>query len=127
MSDDLSKKIKQITDILGQENLKEILNLLTSGSENSNKSEGSQPKQSADAVNAPGEELEQKRELNENLELINRVKTLMDRVKSDNDPRINLLTAIKPFLNNTRQKKLSNCIKILQMSNLVRYLDEQEK
>jgi hypothetical protein len=125
MSDDLSKKIKQITDILGQDslpdNLKGILSLLgtSSGSQ--------QGQQSPTIASAQSEEPVQKSELNESLEMVNRVKTLMDRVRADNDPRVNLLSAVKPFLNNTRQKRLGSCIRILQMSSLVRYMDEHEK
>jgi hypothetical protein len=42
------------------------------------------------------------------------------------DPRINLLQAIKPFMNNKRQKKIGSCIQLLQVASLSRILNEHE-
>ncbi len=125
MSDDLSNKIKQITDILGQENmqdnLKALLSLLAGTGTNQ------EPSPNKSEIPVTREKQPERYEQDENLETMQRLKKLMDRVSTVHDPRINLLTAIKPFLNSTRQKKLNNCIKILQMSSLVRYLEENGK
>jgi hypothetical protein len=51
----------------------------------------------------------------------------MDVMRSINDPRINLLTAISPFLNNSRQKKIGNCVKLFQMTQVTRMMTEMEK
>jgi hypothetical protein len=126
MSDDLNSKIKQITDILGQENmpdnLKGLLSLLTGPS-------GAKQEPSADMAQLPSAKEEQsgRNELDENLEMIRKVKKLMDRVSTTHDPRVNLLTAIRPFLNTTRQKKLNGCIQLLQMSSLAKFVDGSDK
>ena len=125
MSEDLSKKIKQITDILGQENMpdniKGLLSLLTS---TGNKEESS-PK--ASELQTAKEEKPVRSELEESMEMISKVKKVMDRLNTNTDPRVNLLLAIKPFLNSKRQKKLSSCVNILRMSSLTKFVDENGK
>lgn len=125
MSDDLNKKIKQIADILGQDNmqdnLKGLLNLLGSSS---NKEEI--PQKANDAL-PNKEEKSGRSELEENIDLMRKMKKVVDKLNTKNDPRVNLLSAIRPFLNISRQKKLNNCIKLLQMSSLTSFMDENEK
>lgn len=126
MSDDLNKKIKQITDILGQENMPDnIKGLLSLLAGSNSQSEVEAPK-AVDLV-PKKEERPAKSEIEENVEMIRKVKKIMDRMNSKDDPRINLLAAIKPFLNNTRQKKLGSCLKLLQMHNITKYIEEQDK
>lgn len=62
-----------------------------------------------------------------NSDIINTARKAMSRINSANDPRINLLQAIKPFMNNKRQGKISNCIQILQLAGLSRLLNDNEK
>jgi hypothetical protein len=127
MSDDLNKKIKQITDILGQDNIpdnvKGLLTLLAgSGSDNSNEKEA--PKE------LPSESIRNESrnsEMEENIEMLSRAKKIFDRINTKDDPRINLLYSMRPFLNNNRQKKLGTCIKLLQMYNLSKLMDDTEK
>jgi hypothetical protein len=126
MSDDLNKKIKQITDLLGQDtipdNVKGLLSLLASSN---GKDESSQQK----SVEAPQykEDRSERSEIDENMEMLRKVRRVMDRLNTNNDPRVNLLTAIKPFLNSNRQKKLGNCIKMIQMSSLTKIMDDNDK
>jgi len=130
MSEDFSKKIKQITDVLSQENLPEnlkgLFSLLASSASSSSEDKKDEPSPKADEENAK-EERVNRNELEENLEMVRKVKAVMDRLNMANDPRVNLLMAIKPFLNNKRQKKLSNCINLLRVSKLVRLMDESDK
>ena len=51
----------------------------------------------------------------------------MNDAKTLDDPRINLLTAIKPFLNSNRQKKVGDCIKLFQMFHLTNMMTDIEK
>lgn len=126
MSEELNEKIKQITDILGQENLPEnvkgLLSLLT-GPGNSSE----EPPQKSGQQDSPGKARQEKSELAENLEMMRKVKNIMDRLNSHNDPRINLLSALKPFMGSARQKKISNCINVLRISGLTRLIDENGK
>jgi len=125
MSDDLNSKIKQIADIFGQDNmqdnLKGLLSLLGSSG---NKEEI--PQKANEAV-PNKQEKASRSELEDNIELVRKMKKVVDKLNTKNDPRVNLLSAIRPFLNISRQKKLNNCIKLLQMSSLSSFMDESEK
>jgi len=126
MSDDLNKKIKQITDILGQENLpdnvKGLLTLL-GGENKQNEKEVPKDPHPEPIIN----ENRSSNEMQENIEMLSRAKKIFDKLNTKDDPRINLLYSMKPFLNNNRQKKLANCIKLLQMYNLSKLVDDTDK
>ncbi len=62
-----------------------------------------------------------------NPEIINTALQAMNRISSANDPRINLLHAIEPFMNTRRQRKIGNCIQLLQLAGLSRLLNDREK
>ncbi|NMB32899.1 MAG: hypothetical protein GX992_01480 [Clostridium sp.] len=64
--------------------------------------------------------------LQENIEMMRTVRAVMDTMQNMNDPRINLLTAIRPFLNSDRQKKVKNCIKLFQMTQLTKIMTDYE-
>lgn len=62
-----------------------------------------------------------------NTDILDTAKKIISRVNNERDPRVNLLQAIKPFMNSKRQKKISNCIQLLQAASLSRMLNEREK
>lgn len=129
MSDDLNKKIKQITDVLSQENLPDNLKglfALLGSSANSQEEKIEEPAPNSIDINKK-EKNKELSDLEDNMEMLRKVKTIMDRLNTGNDPRINLLSAIKPFLNNNRQKKLSNCISLLKVSSLAKLVEENGK
>lgn len=127
MSDDMNKKIQQIAELLGQEtmpdNVKSLLSVLA-GSLEKKESEPPAPKVEDEPAK---EENPVPAETSNEPEILNRAKKLAGSLSSGNDPRINLLMAIKPFMNNKRQKKIGNCIQLLQMSSVARLLDNQDK
>lgn len=127
MSEDFSRAMKQLTDMLSQEslpdNLKGLLSLL--GNPPGNKEEPP-PKPQQEAA-AKREEKSTRSELEDNIEMIRKMRNVMQRINNTNDPRINLLTAIRPFMNAKRQSTLSNCIKLLHVTNLTRYIDQHEE
>jgi hypothetical protein len=151
MSEDVNKKIQQITELLGQEempeNIKSLLNMLASSISNS--AGGGRPENKDDAAGADVGEAsgsntgnnavykeqddgyEEKRPMSFTGSDINditaKLKKAVNSMGNINDPRINLLNAIKPFLNNRRQSKISNCIQLLQITSLTRMLSNQEK
>ena len=125
MSEDLGKKIKQITDMLGQESMPDgIMELLTRLTSASGREDT--PPAPAESPSVK-EEKRDRAPMDETFEMVRTIKKVMDRVNTPNDPRINLLNAIKPFLNNKRQSKISNCVRLLQMTNLTSLLDEHNK
>jgi hypothetical protein len=125
--DDLSKKIQQIAELLGQDsmpdNVKGLLSVLTgslSGKEDS-------PANAAGAEQENDERSSPPAEAADTYEMLDRAKQLMNKMGMGNDPRINLLHAIKPFMGNKRQQKISTCIKILQMASLTKLMDFKDK
>lgn len=134
MSDDLNAKIDQIAETLGQDkvpdNIKGLISLLAGSLGQSNQADTAskeneeQPKpeeKSTGTGNVAGNDTD------ENIEMVRRIKKVMDKMSMHSDPRVNLLTAVKPFLNSKRQKRLNNCIKILTMTNMARLVDEFDK
>ena len=126
MSDDLGKKVQQIVQMLGQDNvpdnLKELVALLATslGTKEDN----------VEQTVSPDDDIVEKSSSPEpviNAEMLNTARKAMDKLNVGSDPRINLLHAIKPFMNSKRQKKIGNCIQLLQVASLSRLLNEREK
>lgn len=129
MSDELDKKIRQIADMLGQENLPENIKGLLSLFTGSAAATGKSLPQAAAQTNSEDsakEEIGNRNEAVDSMEMLRRMKKIMDRLNLSNDPRVSLLSALKPFMSNQRQKKINNCINILRMASLAKILDEQE-
>lgn len=107
MSDDMGDKIKQIAEMLGQDsnsgipdNVKGLLNMFMSSNhskdENSSDDNSSEKeKPSEDSSRADTDDL---------TDMARKMKKAMNMLNTNNDPRVNLLNAIKPYLNDNRQK-----------------------
>lgn len=153
MSDDLGNKIKQIADILSREdlpdNLKSLLSLLgnSSGKENNTSDSNETLKNNSNTDSGKPEDRsfeksqekssEKNSDINSgrnsdtesdlNMDMIRKIKKVLDNINVKNDPRVALLTSLKPFMNKNRQKKINNCIQMLTMSKVIRSLDESDK
>jgi len=132
--EELNAKFKQIAQMLGQENVKVPDNLGSIISMLANSSSKEQQSQKSEEQSQPQQDNRAKKEespapnnIDDNLEMMRKVQTIMETMRNINDPRINLLTAISPFLNNSRRKKINNCIKLFQMTQVTRMITEMEK
>lgn len=131
--DELNIKFKQIAQMLGKENvnvpdnLGSILSMLASSTPKDQSSSKPEEQTSPPENKITKEEPPSKNSMDDNMEMMRKVKVMMDGMRNVNDPRVNLLTAITPFLNNTRQKKIGNCIKLFQMTQMTRMMSEIEK
>ncbi len=130
MSEDMDKKIQQIAELFGQEkmpdNVKGLLSLLAGSL--GNKGESAAPPPEAEGQPREEEPAAAAADNTDNNEdVLRKAKSIANSLNGSNDPRINLLYAIRPFMNSNRQKKISNCIQLLQMSSLARLMDKQEK
>lgn len=137
MSDDLNKKVQQIAQMLGQDsvpdNVKELVALIAASLKGDGSAKGDSlpegdspqpqrlPSQSGPEAGIPNDTAM----ISE--EMLDTAKNALQQINSANDPRINLLNAIKPFMNNRRQKKIGSCIQMLQVAGLSRMLNEKEK
>jgi len=135
MSEDMNSKIKQITEILGQdnlpENIKALLSLLSSTptpAKDNTQQKISEPQVQPVQPIQPvvKEEKPDRNDSDDNMEILQKVRKALDRLSTNSDPRINLLTSIRPFMNEKRQKRVGDCIKILQMASLAKLLEEND-
>lgn len=55
----------------------------------------------------------------QNFETFRKLQNVMSSANTRNDPRAGILTAIKPYLNNNRQKKVDRCLQIIRMYNVI--------
>jgi len=130
VDDDLGKTIKQITDMLSKDkdkmpdNLMGLISLLTSPGSSESGSENDVEREEKNEKEGNNVNRSNKGDLQDNLEMIKQVTKIMDRLNTKNDPRVNLLNALRPFLNNKRQKKINNCIMLLQVTGIMKAMDE---
>lgn len=155
MSEDMGDKIKQIADMLGQnsntnipDNVKGLLSMLMSGNESKEENasdEASQKEESEDKSsrsssshksNTKDEASETKHtsksgtndtNADDAAEMARKIKRAANMLNTANDPKINLLNALKPYLNKTRQRKLQTCMKLIKMGSLSKLFDESEE
>ncbi len=149
MSNDLGKKFQQIAQMLDQEdlpdNIKELVALLASSLGKNDKEGDVSPNNTGDEAGDVSQQEYNKGDVSAqkvsqdstdkplspessvNPEILNTALKAMDRIKSANDPRVNLLQAIKPFMNARRQKKIGNCIQLLQLTGISKLLNDREK
>lgn len=55
----------------------------------------------------------------QNFEAFRKLQNVIASANYRNDPRAGILTAIKPYLNHNRQKKIERCLQIIQMYNVI--------
>ncbi|MHB8064412.1 MAG: hypothetical protein ACYDG2_17570, partial [Ruminiclostridium sp.] len=55
-----------------------------------------------------------------------KMKKAMNMLNAPNDPKVNLLNAIRPYLNKKRQRKLQTCMKLIKMGGLTKLFDESD-
>jgi hypothetical protein len=128
MSDEMGDKFKQIAEMLGQnsntnipDNVKGLLNMLMSNS--STKEEGPED----DTTQKPSTNGESSRvETDEVNDISRKMKKAVNMLNAPNDPKVNLLNAIKPYLNKNRQRKLQTCLKLIKMGSLTKLFDDSE-
>jgi hypothetical protein len=140
VSDDFSKAIKQIGEMLsqdkGRDNLMSLLSLL--GSSGSRNNELKEVKKEGRKENEENTETLEKLESNhskdgnrdsshDNMELVRQITNIMGKLNTKHDPRVHLLTSLKPFLSHRRRNKLNNCIMLLQLTSIVRAMDANKE
>lgn len=142
MSDDLGKKVEQIAQMLGQgdvpDNIKELVSLFadklgmtsntsTESNIDTSKAEVNEASSDTDADMDEMTEGAQSKASSIDPELIEAAKKSVERLNLGSDARINLLHAIEPFMSSKRQKKIGNCIQLLQIASISKLLNDREK
>jgi len=62
----------------------------------------------------------------DNPEMILKAKSMFDKISKEDDPRLTLLLALKPYLNKKRLDNVDNAIKILKMSKFSALFGEMD-
>ena len=132
MDDDLNKKINQVAEMIRNDelpdNIKNIISMLSndSQSDSDDSSSTNSEKSSAQKTKSFSNDNQNNDEMAENIAMIAKIKKIMDKTNGAPDPKINLLSALRPFLNGSRQDKLKNCMKIVKMTKLTEILKETD-
>lgn len=116
MDEDFSEKIEKLKDMLGDEKVTDKFKDMISMFSNSQSNDGLGSilqNNFAGGIDT------------EKLALISKFKNIMDKKNHINDPRVNLLNAIKPYLNSQRQVRVDSFIKILSYTLLSNILKEE--
>jgi hypothetical protein len=114
--DDLTGKINELlSDPESMEKIKALAGMFAGSSGGGNSNSGTTPKH---------EEGKDDGGLPIDPEMLLRIKNALDIMKKD-DPRIDLLLALKPNLSNQRRQKIDEAIHILRLLSLVPLLREQ--
>lgn len=129
MSDDMGDKIKQIADMLGQnsnpnmsDNVKGLLSMLMSNNSSKDEDSAEEPTQKSRNNDNSGSN-----DTDDLADMARKMKKAMGKLGTGSDPRVNLLNAIRPYLNKNRQKKLQTCIKLMRIGSLTQVLDDSEE
>lgn len=130
----MSEVIKNLTNMLGEnkipENLKENLNHITNTQDSSSDKASISPETLSTLLNMFQSSSSQSNDHSQNestessptidIETIFKLKSIMEKMNnSKNDPRSNLLLSLKPYLNENRQSKVEQYIKLFNMSKIV--------
>jgi secreted trypsin-like serine protease len=132
MDDDLNKKINQVAEMIKNDelpdNIKNIISMLSndSQSDSDDSSSANSEKSSAQKTKSFSNDNQNNDEMAENIAMIAKIKKIMDKTNGAPDPKLNLLSALGPFLNGSRQDKLKNCMKIVKMTKLTEILKETD-
>ena len=109
MDDDFVNKIEQLKDMLNKPEFKENISNVMSLIPNAQDTQ-------TDSSSASNQ--------NNNDTITNTLKKVMEKKPHLNDPRTNLLNAIKPYLNPKRQQKIDSYAKILNVTMLSKFLND---
>lgn len=109
MNDDLSELIKNFSNSnIDMNKISDILNNLSSSDKSSSSNNSSTSSNSDDSHSSI------------DINTILKMKEIMDKINSThNDKRSNLLLALKPYLRKSRQSKLDQYMKLLNMAPLL--------
>ncbi len=128
-NEDMSDVMDKLNNIASQNNISpEMVNNLFNMFNNSNNNENS-TNHSSDNSSKQNHSNTSNSKTNNNdnpfensgidFETIMRMKTIIDKINSKDDPRSNLLQSLKPYLKDSRKSKVDQYIKLMNMSKVM--------
>ena len=127
-NEDMSDIFEKINNIAGQNNISpEMVNNLFNMFNNSNSSGTNQTSSTTSSDNSSHQDYNNFTNSNDNsfgnsgidFETIMRMKTIIDKMNTKDDPRSNLLQSLKPYLKDSRKSKIDQYIQLMNMSKVM--------
>lgn len=122
---EFDQAISKLQDMLsspgGQQQLENIIESLTGGSSNQPQ-DTTPPLPTPPATNEAGNILSGLLSGSSsnpiNSDSLIKIKNIIDGLQMDNDPRVNLLSALRPYISSTRGRHIDNAIRLMSISKL---------
>ncbi len=131
-NEDMSDVFDKLNNIAGQNNISpEMVNNLFSMLNNSNFSANNENSNNNSSDNSSNQDYTHSSSSTANsqdnpfestgidFETIMRMKTIIDKMNTKNDPRSNLLQSLKPYLKDSRKSKVDQYIQLMNMSKVM--------
>ena len=127
-NEDMSDVFEKINNIAGQNNISpEMVNNLFNMFNNSNNSSNHDSSSSNSSDNFSHQDYNNSSNNNDNsfgnsgidFETIMKMKTIIDKMNTKDDPRSNLLQSLKPYLKDSRKSKIDQYIQLMNMSKVM--------
>ena len=112
MEEDMSNVLGKFQDILKEKNI-DLNSILGSSSNTQSNSTTNNSDNSATAFDF-------------DINTILKMKTILDKMNNQNNPRNNLLYSLKPFLKEDKRQKLEQYIKISNILSIIEFLSNDE-
>lgn len=121
MPQENNNTIDQLKNFLSSENAAENINMLINmlSSKNAGQSESQDLNENKNVFG-------QQAVNQDNIATIMKIKKVYDKIATANDPRINLLLALKPYLSQKRADRLDSAIKMVHLTKLSSVVNEFE-
>ncbi len=113
-NEDMSELFNKFSSMINEGNIPDEMKSILS-SMSSNKSESSSNTYSSGSNSSNS---------NIDFETLMKMKSIMEKMNNNNDPRANLLLSLKPYLKESRREKIDQYIKLFGMSQVLEMLNK---
>ena len=124
MNDDMSDLMAKLNSMLGSDSangIKDMINNFSSNNSSDNSSSDNSYSTASSSVNTEDDNSN----FNIDFDTIMKMKSVMDAMnRKKNDPRAKLLMSLKPYLKDSRKKKLDQYVQLLNMSSVFELFKE---
>ena len=108
-NEDMSELLNRFSNMINEGNIPdEMKDILSSISSNNLNTSTSNSTNSQNSTNSSVD-----------FETIMKMKSIMEKMNNNNDPRANLLISLKPYLKESRKEKVDQYIKLFGMSKVI--------
>lgn len=111
-NEDMSDLFNKFSNMVNEGNIPdEMKNILSSLSSNGSSGNSNSNDSSSTSSNSSNPSID--------FETLMKIKSIMEKMNNNNDPRANLLLSLKPYLKESRKEKIDQYIKLFGMSKVL--------